>query len=436
MTQPIGGKHMKSLKIVVVMLFAVTALVFAATLPNSVKGFNDIQEAPTTDLNISTDDLFNGFGAKGAPIDECAGEPVPNRSFEDNKFIFNELESTEDGLGPTYNAPGCGDCHANPESGGISQIRVLRAGHLSGGVFVNPPGGQSLIQLRAIAAPMQERLDEAPRDNIRALRTTLNTIGDGFVECIANNTLVAIRNNQPPGFQGTIIQVPVVEANNELRVARFGWKNQHASLVSFSGDAYLNEMGITNPFDGSGGKVENNCLGDSVAAFDKVEDPEDDGDDVEAFANFMRQTRAPGRGPITDAARRGESLFNQIRCSICHTPSIVTSPAGTVINGGAFRVPAELGDERIRPFSDFLLHDIGTGDGIVQNGGPGTRNMVRTPPLWGVRTRPELMHDGLSFTFSEAIQRHAGIGGTDARNRFNALSPPQKADVITFLRSL
>jgi len=427
---------MKSLKIIVVMLFAVTALVFAATLPNSVKGFNDIQEAPTTDLNIYTDDLFNGFGAKGAPIDECEGEPVPNRSFADNKFIFDELESTEDGLGPTYNAPGCGDCHQNPESGGISQMRELRAGHLSGGVFVNPPGGQSLIQLRAIAAPMQERLDEAPRENIRAFRTTLNTIGDGFVECIANNTLAAIRNNQPPGFQGTIIQVPVVEANNELRVARFGWKNQHASLVSFSGDAYLNEMGITNPFDGNGGRVENNCLGDSVAAFDKVADPEDDGDDVGAFANFMRQTRAPGRGPITDAVRRGESLFNQIRCSICHTPSIVTSPAGTVINGGTFRVPAELGDERIRPFSDFLLHDIGTGDGIVQNGGPGTRNMLRTPPLWGVRTRPELMHDGLSFTFSEAIQRHAGIGGTDARNRFNALSPSQKADVITFLKSL
>jgi CxxC motif-containing protein (DUF1111 family) len=427
---------MKSLKSVIVMSFVVGALTFLVTLPNSVKGFNDIQEAPTTDLNIYTDDLFNGFGVKGAPIDECDGEPVPNRSFEDNKFIFNELESTEDGLGPTYNAPGCGDCHQNPESGGISQMRELRAGHLSGGVFVNPPGGQSLIQLRAIAAPMQERLDEAPRDNIRAFRTTLNTIGDGFVECIANNTLVAIRNNQPPGFQGTIIQVPVVEANNELRVARFGWKNQHASLVSFSGDAYLNEMGITNPFDGNGGRVENNCLGDSVAAFDKVEDPEDDGADVGAFATFMRQTRAPGRGPITDAVRRGESLFNQIRCSICHTTSIVTAPAGTVINGGTFTVPAALGDERIRPFSDFLLHDIGTGDGIVQNGGQSTRNMVRTPPLWGVRTRPELMHDGLSFTFNEAIQRHGGTGGTFSRNSFNALSSSQKADLIAFLKSL
>jgi CxxC motif-containing protein (DUF1111 family) len=157
---------------------------------------------------------------------------------------------------------------------------------------------------------------------------------------------------------------------------------------------------------------------------------------VEAFANFMRATRAPGRGTITAAAARGEILFSQISCSICHTPSIVTAPAGTLINGGAFVVPAVLGDERIRPFSDFLLHDIGTGDGIVQNGGAGTRNMVRTPPLWGVRTRPELMHDGLSLTFNEAIQRHAGVGGTFARNKFNALSSSQKADVIAFLRSL
>jgi CxxC motif-containing protein (DUF1111 family) len=418
------------------MLFAVTALVFAATLPNSVKGFNDIQEAPTTDLNVLTDDLYNGFGDKGAPVDDCAREPVPNRSFEDNKFIFEERESPEDGVGPTYNAQGCADCHQNPETGGVSQIRELRAGHVAGGVFVNPPGGQSLIQLRAVAAHIQERLDHAPFEDIRTFRTTLSVIGDGFVECIDSNTLVDIRNNQPPGFQGTIIQVPVAEAHNAMRVGRFGWKNQHASLVSFSGDAYLNEMGITNPFDGNGGRLENNSLGRSVAAYDTVEDPEDDGDDVVAFANFMRQTRAPGRGPITDAVRRGEFLFSQIKCSICHTPSIVTAPAGTLINGGAFRVPAELGDERIRPFSDFLLHDIGTGDGIVQNGGHGTRNMVRTPPLWGVRTRPELMHDGLSFTFSEAIQRHAGVGGADARNRFNALSPPQKADVITFLKSL
>src|SRR5262245_14717555 len=260
---------MKLMKLAVVVLFAVAVLVFASTLPNTVEGFVDIQEAPTTDLNVLTDDLFNGFGNKGVPIDECVGEPVPNRSYLDNKFIFDELESPEDGLGPTYNAPGCADCHQNPESGGISQIRELRAGHLnSAGTFVNPPGGQSLIQLRAIAADIQERLDNAPLEHIRAFRTTLNVIGDEFLGAIANDTITLIRLNQPAGFVGTIINVPVVEANNILRVGRFGWKNQHASLQSFSGDAYLNEMGITNPFDGNGGAVENNSLGASVADFD------------------------------------------------------------------------------------------------------------------------------------------------------------------------
>ncbi len=426
---------MKSLKLIIALSFVVVSLVCLATLPNSVAGSQTL-DAPTTDMNSLTDDVFNGFGAKGTPIDECEGEPVPNRSFEDNKFIFNELESPEDGLGPTFNAAGCGVCHFNTDIGGISQIRELRAGHLSNGVFINPPGGQSLIQLQAVAASIQERLDIAPLENIRTFRTTLNTIGDGFIEAIDSNDIEDVRRAQLAGFQGTRIDVPVVEAGGLTRTGRFGWKNQHSSLHSFSGDAYLNEMGITNPFDGNGGTVENNSLGRSVAAFDLVEDPEDDGADVEAFANFMRATRAPGRGPITTAVNNGAALFVQVRCSICHTTQFTTAPAGTVINRGAFTVPAALGNKRIRPFSDFLLHDVGTGDGIVQNGGAGTRNMVRTPPLWGVRTRPELMHDGLSLTFNEAIQRHAGVGGTDSRNRFNALSAAQRADVIAFLNSL
>ena len=426
---------MKILKLSAVAV-VVMALALASASRSAVES-QTIQEAPTTDLNILTDDLFNGLGNRGTPIDECVGgPPVPNRSFEDNKFIFEERETVDDGLGPTYNDVGCVSCHQSPETGGISQTNELRAGHLNSvGTFVNPPGGSSLIQLRAIAAPIQERLDNAPLENIRAFRTSLNVIGDGFVEAIANDTLLAIRNAQPAEFRGTAINVPVVEANGTLRVGRFGWKNQHASLQSFSGDAYLNEMGITNPFDGNGGTVENNSLGASVAAFDTVADPEDDGDDVEAFANFMRATRAPGRGTITAQVQNGQTLFNQISCNICHTPSIVTAPAGTLINGGAFIVPAVLGDERIRPFSDFLLHNIGTGDGIVQNGGAATRNMVRTPPLWGVRMRPLMMHDGQSFTFNEAIQRHAGQA-TSSRNAFNALTAAQKNDVVAFLKSL
>jgi CxxC motif-containing protein (DUF1111 family) len=429
---------MKSLKLIIAMSFVVAALVCLTILPNSVAGSQTATNAPTTQLNELVDDLHNGFGAKGTPIDECAGEPVPLRSFEDNKFIFSEVETVEDGLGPTYNDKGCASCHSQTVVGGSSQTRELRAGNFVNGVFTEPPGNQnrSLIQLRSIAAPIAETLNVIANQNVRAFRTSLNTIGDGFIEAIDSNDIEAVRRAQPAGFAGTRIDVPVVEAGGLTRTGRFGWKNQHASLVSFAGDAYLNEMGITNPFDGSDGLVENNSLGRSVAAFDTVEDPEDEGEDVLAFAQFMRQTRAPGRGPITTAVNNGATLFAQISCSICHTPSFTTLPAGAVINRGAFTVPAALGNRTIRPFSDFMLHDIGTGDGIVQNGGAGTRNMVRTPPLWGVRTRPELMHDGLSLTFNDAIQRHAGVGGTTARNNFNALSAAQRADVIAFLRSL
>ena len=426
---------MKLLKLFVALVFMVV-FVLPMVLTTTLQGQFSVREAPTTDLNALTDDIFNGFGDKGNPVEECKGPARANRSFEDNKFIFDERETPEDGLGPVYNDLGCGSCHQNPESGGISQINELRAGHVLNDNFVNPPGG-SLIHLRALSADIQERLDDAPLENIRTFRTTLNVIGDGFIEAIADSKFTEIQTAQLVDFKGTIIRVPVVEAPGALRVGRFGWKNQHASLVSFSGDAYLNEMGITNPFDGNGGMIENSSLGDSVAVFDRVADPEDDGDDVEAFANFMRATSAPGRGPINSAVRDGEVQFGRASCSQCHTPTIQTAEPGTLINGGQFSVPSELGNKIIHPFSDFMLHDIGTGDGIVQNGGQATRNMVRTPPLWGVRTRPMLMHDGLSFTFEEAIQRHAGVGGTISRNFFNNnLSSTQRANLIAFLKSL
>jgi CxxC motif-containing protein (DUF1111 family) len=115
--------------------------------------------------------------------------------------------------------------------------------------------------------------------------------------------------------------------------------------------------------------------------------------------------------------------------------TIVTAPAGTMINGGTLTVPDALGNKIIHPFGDFLLHDVGTGDGIVQNGGQDTANKLRTPPLWGVRMRNRLMHDGNSLTFENAIERHRGEAD-DASDNFRRLSPRQRNALIEFLRSL
>jgi hypothetical protein len=384
-------------------------------------------EAPTGFANVT-----NGFDVQGSPFDTLNEDNVVAlRSFNDNRFIFEEVEHDSDGLGPTYNAQSCRECHQNIVTGGASQVTVQRAGHLLGGQFFDSQGG-SLIHSRGTYPEVIELVPG--RDNIRAFRISPNTLGDGFVEAIANDTLTEIRTSQPAALRGTLVVVPVLEANGRARYGRFGWKAQHASLESFSADAYLNEMGITSPLL----PAENTAGGRDVSAYDHVADPEDDGVDVKAFANFMRSTTAPPRATITAAAAAGEKVFTRIGCASCHVTSITTAPAGTVINGGAMVVPAALGSQIIHPYSDFLLHDVGTGDGIPVQPTPeyaSTANQMKTPPLWGLRTRNRLMHDGESFTRVEAIQRHGGQAAA-VRRQFQLLSASDRVALLAFLDTL
>jgi CxxC motif-containing protein (DUF1111 family) len=287
-------------------------------------------------------------------------------------------------------------------------------------------------------------------ETIRSFRFSPILVGLGFVECIADGTLIAIRNAQPVSMRGTAIEVGLLESPDQTRIGRFSQKNSVASLLSFSAGAYLLEMGITSPLQ----PIEQTSLGRSVAFADTVADPEDTGgdfagEDVEAFTRFMRSTKAPPRNSgmvLNDATDPGSLLFDSLSCSVCHVRSITTAPVGSIINGGTFEVPPALGNKIIHPFSDFLLHDIGTGDGIVETNGEVTRNKIRTTPLWGLRTRDKFMHDGgssspptnsgaQSFTLNEAILRHAGQA-TASRTAYQALTPIQKAQVIRFLRSL
>lgn len=369
-------------------------------------------------------------------------------AFAADRETFEERDDAAGGLGPVYNAQSCAECHQNPVTGGGSQIAELRAGHRDVfGNFVDAPGG-SLINDRATTPALQERVPGT--ENVRTLRMSTNVLGAGFVEAIANSTLQTIADGQPGLssnlIHGQLIKVPVLEAGGATRFGRFGWKNQNASLLSFAADAYLNEMGITNRLL----RVENTSMGNSVAGADPVpddgacdDDPatkcgEDPEGDIEIFARFMRATKAPPRDTAlaaTGDALAGSALFDQIGCNICHVRSMTTAAPGTSINGGALTVAAALGNRIIHPFSDFLLHDIGTGDGIVQNGGQSTANKLRTQPLWGVRTHDRHMHDGTSLTFNESILRHAGEA-TFVTNRYRNLTSTQQSQLVTFLKSL
>ncbi|MBZ5521374.1 MAG: hypothetical protein LAP21_03855 [Acidobacteriia bacterium] len=369
-----------------------------------------------------------------------------NATFAADEAVFMEEDDISSGLGPVYNARGCVDCHATPNVGATSQVTELRVGHLDGaGNFVNPTvtindgantiPNRSLINDRAICPQAQENFTTL--ETVKAFRATTNVLGDGFVEAIDSNTLANIANNQilQTGgvVAGVLIQVPVAEAPGQIRAGRFGWKDQQASLLSFAADAYVNEQGVTSRLQPT----------DTTTVCKTTTDPEDptgpDGlEDIDHFARFMRASQAPPRDTTlaaTSDAQTGASLFNAIGCNICHVTSITTAPAGTVINGGAFTVPAALGNKIIHPYSDFLLHNVGTGDGIVQNGGQATANLMRTAPLWGFRAKVRLMHDLQTFTRNDSILRHAGEA-TFAANNYRSLSNTQKNQLITFLQSL
>ena len=370
-----------------------------------------------------------------------------------DREVFDEVEGVDDGLGPVYNAQACRECHQSPVSGAASQVTELRVGHLDRlRRFANPviPLGdgsesirdRSLVNDRTVCPnaefPDIDAASHVPRsEKIQALRISLGVLGDGFVEAIPSETLVALAGEQcrrsGGRICGQVVRVPVLEAQGSLRVGRFGWKAQHASLLSFSADAYLNEMGITSRLQPD--EVATRC--------DAIEDPEDetgpDGlDDIDRFARFMRALPAPPRDEAIARepdAVAGEERFREIGCETCHVKTHVTAPAGSVVNGGAFTVPEALGNKRIHPFSDFLLHDVDTGDGIVQNGGERTARKLRTAPLWGLRLRTRLMHDGGSLGAESALLRHGGEA-EGAVSRYRRLPRDAQRELLRFLASL
>ncbi len=407
--------------------------------------------------------------AEDAPVafDGASNGLVDQATHEADREAFESVEEVADGLGPLYNAQSCRECHQNPQSGGASQITELRVGHRDrSGRFVTPSvpiahgavviTGRTLVNDRAIcpsaAFPDQEIQERVPEtETIRTQRISLGLLGDGFIEAVADETLLAIAKRQCHATHGRIcgkaISVPVLEAPGKNRIGRFGWKAQQASLLSFAADAYLNEMGITNRL----------LQAEFTTLCDTVKDPEDvagpDGlADIDRFARFVRASKAPprdGRLAQTADAKKGSALFDAIGCASCHVRTMETAPAGTPVNGGAFQVPPALGDKVFHPFSDFLLHDVGTGDGValaaVEHWGESyramqatydpTANRLRTPPLWGLRLRSRLMHDGKSVTVDSAIQRHRGEASLE-RSRFLRLTKREKAQLITFLESL
>lgn len=343
---------------------------------------------------------------------------------------FAEVESAEEGLGPAFNGTSCAVCHSVPAIGGAGIMTEVRAGRLDDHGRFAPlsPGSDSLFQMFSI--PSHACQPVIPSDaTIISRRAPIPLFGAGLVEAIPDQTMIAMQDpndDNRDGVSGRAAIITDIETGDR-RVGRFGWKAQHATLMAFGADAYRNEMGITNDLFPT--ELAFGIAPEQMRLCDRIPDPEDVIEPatkrrgIDNFASFMKFLGQPSRGAVDDQARSGERVFSDIGCAACHVPSLMTGPSENPLFN---RKPVPL-------FSDLLLHDIGTGDGIEQAAATGSE--IRTPALWGLRMRRPLLHNGGASTVEQAIERHAGEADR-VRAAFQALSADQRAALLAFLRSL
>jgi CxxC motif-containing protein (DUF1111 family) len=415
-----------------------------------------------------------GHPAAGGPIagltEQQASYFAEGRaSFQEVASVTGSVPDTEPGLGPRFNLTNCAGCHAHPAVGGSSpalnpqfsvapptQTRVL----LALGI-ISPDGPVREVRFRSdggvhdlftiVGLPGTPPGCQIAQPNFFAawlfgdlrFRIPTPTFGLGLIEAIPDYVIAAnVRAGKPFGIQGSVNR-----NGNDGTITRFGWKAQDKSLVIFSGEAYNVEQGITNElFPDERGE---RGVQDPVACHQVVPAPQDGVgfeatdpervlDDVNHFANFMRFLAPPVQvasydGVTSAQITAGETAFNKAGCAVCHKKSMKTGYHA--IDSLRFRT-ATL-------FSDLLLHNVGTGDGIAQ--GLATGSQFRTAPLWGVGQRLFLMHDGSKTNLIDAINAHGGEAtrvinnykgisfGDDAAFNLNAT---ERQNLLYFLRAL
>lgn len=335
--------------------------------------------------------------------------------FQRGREEFLEVDTAIEGLGPLFNAASCSHCHSLGGVGGGGLARVTRSVCVDAQGVVQEPAGGTLIPLFSTRPELSVAAPPADCDAHTVQRRSTPLFGAGLIEAIADESLEQLAAEQAPEIRGRVAWIEDI-GTGEQRAGRFGWKAQHATLRSFAGDAYRNELGITNelfPDELAPG-------GDAalLAAMDPVEDPEAQVGAIDALADFMRFLPPPAAG---EGSALGAELFQGSGCADCHVP---------VLNA---RETVEFAAQSVPLYSDLLLHDVGTGDWIAQGAASGTE--LRTAPLWGLRFAPTYLHDGRASTVSEAILAHAGQAAP-SRRAFTELSSSEQAELVSFLEAL
>lgn len=364
----------------------------------------------------------------GAPLSGLDADLLAR--FNVGRAEFMEVDGVNEGLGPVFNDASCVTCHNAPVGGTTGRVET-RFGLLAGGQFdpLERHGG-SLLQDHAIgevaggAGTFTYVPEVVPSEaNVRAGRITTPLFGLGLVDAVTDRTFMLLARLEAfysPSTAGRPNFVADLR-NGVTRVGRFGWKAQEPTLHQFAGEALLNEMGVTNPEFPDESCPNGDC---SKLAFNPVPTMNDDGTSVDRSTDFMTLLGPPPRKGNSYLSVYGELVFLSAGCANCHTPALVT---------GSNPIPA-LSNKVFFPYSDFLLHDMGTsGDGIVQGrAGP---NEMRTAPLWGLTAHSTFMHDGRAKSIDEAIRAHGGQGAISS-SRYGRMDFFSRAAIQAFLRTL
>lgn len=349
--------------------------------------------------------------------------------FSVGRATFAEPETPFTGLGPVFTENACVACHNAVAPGGAGPRLVTHFGRIVGGQFDPMVAfGGPQVQNRGIGRFNGVNfVGEVvpPQATIVTQHRTIPLYGLGLVDAVPDAVFVALAEHEATVNPATAGRVsPVVDpATGQQRVGKFGWKAQEPSLFAFSGDAYVNELGITTPLFPNENCPQGNCA-ILAAAPDRSEPNDANNSEVQQVADFVTRLAPPPRGPVGANEQAGAAIFQAIGCTDCHTPQLQT---------GLSTVPA-LSGQVFAPYSDFLLHNMGSlGDGIVQN--TAGQAEMRTAPLWGLRFQPSLLHDGRARDADEAALAHDGQA-LAARNRYATLGSSQKAQILAFLNSL
>jgi CxxC motif-containing protein (DUF1111 family)/subtilisin-like proprotein convertase family protein len=377
-----------------------------------------------------------------------AGEPLQGLSplermlFDRGRRAFANPLTKAQGLGPAFNRENCTACHESDTLAGTTT--VLRFASDANGAFdpLTRLGGP-VMQADGISSACKEfgglEANLPAEANIRTRRVTPPVAGSGLIEAIPAEQISALEDpsdQNGDGVSGRVHMVTRLEDDGDQRglfVGRFGWKSQLATVLSFSSDAALHEMGLTNEYLSEETAPEGDFV--KLEACDEVEEVEDIPDEIgqtfiQSVTHFQRLLAAPPQSPRR--GMRGEALFHTVGCTKCHTPEFTTSNSPEL-------EPSVRG-KTIRPYSDFLLHDMGSlGDRMVD--GDATGSEMKTPPLWGLRHRPALLHDGsvtdadFATRVTRAVQQHFGEAAA-SKDLFLARPETDRAAIIAFLASL